>query len=652
MMDAAFSKAGPMGKSSGFLSRLRAFGRATGANVAMMFGLAMLPLALATSAGIDFANAMMARNQMMDALDAAALALGAQNTLDSASAKTLAQKVFDANYKGHDAITINPQVSGQKVMLTATDHVPTSLLSMAGKTSLSIYASSTVVWGQAKLWVALVLDNTGSMSQTDSTGTSKISALKTATHSLLDQLKVVSANPGDVKVAIIPFAKDVKFQSSAYTTPNDTSWVDWTDWDSSPTGYGFSTPGSSVGYGSNCPYSFGCVTAAGGGSSASKIASSGLICPGTLGSSTPGGSGHHFQGCYDSVPSQTATTTTVNVIPVSVQYSCSELQSDLNKQNPPAPTCTLKSSTDGNPTSSTSNTVYTNGYTGSSGPTTTSSTVNGTTYTDGGQNCTGNPKNCKWTRTYTNTRTDTIITATAYNFSHTWTSRAHSYWTGCIMDRGPMAVPAGDVPGNDYDTNAGASSPWVPNANDASSRFPAEINDSCPVAMVMPLTYVWDSTTDTSPSKNQNLYYEVESMQPNGGTNQGVGVAQGMQALTNTVPYNPGEIPGNTTKYIILLSDGLNTLDRWYGDGSNQSTSVDTREKAACDNAKSQGFNIYTVFVDLGGTQGSSSALLYCAGSKPGVSDPSMYFDLTTSGAIVTTFNLIASKIGNLRVAG
>jgi hypothetical protein len=51
------------------------------------------------------------------------------------------------------------------------------------------------------------------------------------------------------------------------------------------------------------------------------------------------------------------------------------------------------------------------------------------------------------------------------------------------------------------------------------------------------------------------------------------------------------------------------------------------------------------VFVDLNGTSGNSSVLQGCA------SDSSKYFDLTTSGAIITTCNKIAQEITNLRVS-
>ena len=617
-----------MGKRIGFLTKLRAFSRATGANVAMMFGLSIIPLAIAVGAGLDFANAVMVRNQISDALDAAALAVGANKT--SSNVNQLATDTFNANYKGAAAASITPNITNKSATLTGAADVSTTLLSIFGQSTLHVQVTNSAIWGQTKLWVALVLDNTGSMSQTDSTGTSKISALKSASHNLLTTLQGVSANAGDVQVAIIPFAKDVKFPSSMYTSPNDTSWVDWTDWDSTPTAYGFSTPSSSVGPGSSCPYNFGCVKSPGSTSSTSTIPSSGTysgyICPDSLTSSTPGGSGHAFQGCYTSAAQSTLTTVTSVTQPMKDKQNCSIVSSGPT-------TCTDKSGwpqtngSAGQPVQISQTT--TTGYTGdstSSGSPVTSNSSNSDGSTSG--NC-SKSSGCTWTRTITYDSTVTTTTKTGTNFAHSWLINAHTNWTGCIMDRGPMSIPTGDVPANDYDTNASAPSLTI-----ANSRFPAEINDSCPVATVLPLTFDWTA-----------LSSKIDAMTPNGGTNQGIGMAHGMQAMTNVSPYNPGAMPNNTTRYIILLSDGLNTLDRWYGDGSNQSTPVDTREKAACDNAKAQGIVIYTVFVDLGGTQGSSSALQYCA------SDSSKYYDLTTSGAIVTTFNQIAQQITSLHLA-
>src|SRR5947209_4132064 len=79
-------------------------------------------------------------------------------------------------------------------------------------------ANSTKVSLQA----ALVLDNTGSMADDG-----KIAALKTATNSLLSQLKAAASTNADVYVSIVPFVKDVNVGASNYKA----NWIDWTDFD-------------------------------------------------------------------------------------------------------------------------------------------------------------------------------------------------------------------------------------------------------------------------------------------------------------------------------------------------------------------------------------------------------------------------------------
>jgi hypothetical protein len=131
-----------------------------------------------------------------------------------------------------------------------------------------------------------------------------------------------------------------------------------------------------------------------------------------------------------------------------------------------------------------------------------------------------------------------------------------------------------------------------------------------------------------------------------GSTNQTIGLAWGWQAQSQGVPLSAPALPANTQQIMILLSDGLNTQDRWYGNGTDQSSGVDGRMALACTNAKAAGFTIYTVFVDLNGTQGNSTVLQNCA------TDATKYFDLTSSDQIITTFNAIGEQITNLRVNG
>ena len=512
-----------------------AFWRSRRGNVAIIFGLAVVPIGIAAGTGLDTARAMIVRAGLSGALDAAGLAIGSANVSDpnmtQNQLQALAQHYFDANYAVDKTFGTPAPVTVSIVDKTATlgssVPMPTVLVRLAdlvGCTKcdvVNVGVSSKVSWDTTKLWVGLVLDNTGSMNETDRTGTSKIRALKSGAHQLLTIMQGAAATPGDVQVAIAPFSKDV----NAGTSKVSASWIDWTDWSAAPPD---SQPSANVGPGSPCPYSwnangFVCTKGATndpncfndrGNDCVTVVPASGLICPSQHAASADTGQGGHFyNGCYDSA-----------------------------KQNP---TCT-------------SNCLY----------------------------------------------------------KHTWVSNAHSSWSGCIMDRN-----------QDYDvqnTSPGGSS----------TNFPAENAASCPPATVMGLSYDWSS-----------LNSKVDSMAAQGSTNQTVGLAWGWQALTQGDPLRAPPLPKHTARYMILLSDGLNTQDRWHGDGANHSTSVDDRMAKVCDNVKADGAVVYTIFVDLNGTQGNSSVLQNCA------SDSSKYFDLTTSGQIISTFQAIAHEIVQLRVA-
>ncbi|HXC54265.1 MAG TPA: pilus assembly protein [Rhizomicrobium sp.] len=527
--------------------RARAFLSNRDANVAMIFAISIIPVTIAAGTGLDLARAMIVRSALSEALDSSALAVASTTGLTQAQMQTEAQNYFNANYKTDSSYgtpsTISVVVSGQEVTVSTTVPMPTTLIGIAGIHTVNITESSTVVWGQNKLWVSLVLDNTGSMTQTDGTGTSKISALITATHQLLTMLQNASSTAGDVRAAIIPFSKTVNVGTSNVGA----SWIDWTDWKAAPPG---GAPATTVGPGDSCPWSsgsdgFGCVkTPTNGSSSTSTIPSSGTysgyICPGVeAANASTGAGGHYFNGCYTSVA--TGGTTTV----------------------------------------STGSSATCNGYTNCT--------------------CTGSngSKKCK-----------------ADNYTHTWTVNATSTWDGCVMDRTQS-----------YDVNTTAPT-------GTSTYFPAENTQSCVPSVLGTLSYDWAA-----------LSAQVDAMTAGGSTNQTIGLDWGMFAQTPGVPLSAPALPANTNQYIIILSDGLNTQDRWSGDGSNQAAAVDARMALACTNAKAAGFTVYAIFVDLNGTQGNSTVLQDCA------SDSSKYFDLTTSGAIITTLNAIGQQITNLRVA-
>jgi hypothetical protein len=179
-------------------------------------------------------------------------------------------------------------------------------------------------------------------------------------------------------------------------------------------------------------------------------------------------------------------------------------------------------------------------------------------------------------------------------------------------------------------------------SNTSTTDFSAEQYSACPQPM-MGLTYDWTALN--------NL---VTNMVANGSTNQPIGLAWGWQSLIGGGPFPaaPAMDPAYQYKQVIIeLSDGLNTQDRWYGNGSSTSTSVDNRmyygsatPTGTCVNAKNAGIIIYTVQVNTGGDP-TSTLLQNCA------SDPSMFFQLTSASQIITTFQAIGTALSDLRLS-
>jgi Mg-chelatase subunit ChlD len=106
--------------------------------------------------------------------------------------------------------------------LIASAKVNTLFSQFLNQSVVQLSATSEVLWGIKKLNLALVLDNTGSMAQS-----AKMTNLKTAAHNLLSTLQQAATTPGDVQVAIVPFATDVNAGTGNVSAP----WIDWTDWE-------------------------------------------------------------------------------------------------------------------------------------------------------------------------------------------------------------------------------------------------------------------------------------------------------------------------------------------------------------------------------------------------------------------------------------
>jgi hypothetical protein len=162
---------------------------------------------------------------MQAAGDATALMLARSPSI--LSGNQLEQKAADfflANFHRPEATNVQVAAtyaqgtSGFGVTVNGSASVRTNFMSLVGFSQIPLTTTGSVNWNNSKLRVALVLDNTGSMSQYG-----KMTALKSAAKNLLTQLQQAAVNNGDIYVSIIPFAKDVNADPANYNQ----NWISW-----------------------------------------------------------------------------------------------------------------------------------------------------------------------------------------------------------------------------------------------------------------------------------------------------------------------------------------------------------------------------------------------------------------------------------------
>ncbi len=219
---------------------LSAFALARRGNVAITFALATLPIVGAVGFAVDYSHANSVKAAMQSALDSTALMLSKEAATDTnTQLQSNALKYFQALFTRAEAksITVAATYSasaGSQIVVNGSAQVPTNFLGVIGYNNLTVNGSSTAKWGTSRLRVALVLDNTGSMADNG-----KITALISATNSLLTQLQTAVTNAGDVYVSIVPFVKDVNLGASNWnsnyiywgTAAQDPSLTDNNSWD-------------------------------------------------------------------------------------------------------------------------------------------------------------------------------------------------------------------------------------------------------------------------------------------------------------------------------------------------------------------------------------------------------------------------------------
>ena len=212
-----------LGGIKGFLRR---FGRDERGSTVTMIAAAAVPLVAFMGISIDTARGYMLKQRLHYAIDGAALA-AARSSLEADYAD-IGKKFFDANFPSGFMGVTNLQVSfnlssdKRQVTVDISASMPTSLMQVVGVDDVDI-GFQTIAQREAKgLELAIALDNTGSMSNSD------INDLEDATKDLLDILYGDEETVDNLYVALLPF--DLRVNLSNYK-----SIFDFTPYEDHPT---------------------------------------------------------------------------------------------------------------------------------------------------------------------------------------------------------------------------------------------------------------------------------------------------------------------------------------------------------------------------------------------------------------------------------
>ncbi|WP_281379129.1 TadE/TadG family type IV pilus assembly protein [Chthonobacter rhizosphaerae] len=192
---------------------------------ALMFSIAAVPVLLTMGAGMDYTRQYNAKVHAQEVLDGALLAASSSHAANEEEIRDIVEAYVAANT--NPARLQDPKVydidfddENDRITASLAATIEPMFVRIAGVDTLGVDVASSVLRGVAgSLEVALVLDNTWSMSETDAAGVKKIDALKKAATSLVNELKKDDA--ADVKVAIVPYADYV----NVGTSNRNASWL-------------------------------------------------------------------------------------------------------------------------------------------------------------------------------------------------------------------------------------------------------------------------------------------------------------------------------------------------------------------------------------------------------------------------------------------
>ena len=223
------------------------------------------------------------------------------------------------------------------------------------------------------------------------------------------------------------------------------------------------------------------------------------------------------------------------------------------------------------------------------------------------------------------------VTSTSYNDGVPTTKTS----TVCDYEYGPGVTTCGPSTSN-YKWNGCAGSRNSPlDTQDGSytTRIPGILNVSCPGAIV-PLT-----------AARSTVLAAINALNANDETYIPGGLIWGWRTLSPGVPFDEPTNPKVTTsRYLVLMTDGVNTVSPSYpSHGGKNQTVADKISADLCRNIKATGITIFTIAFEVTDV-GVKKLLEDCA------SAPTNFFDATNAAQLNSSFTTIADQMVTLRL--
>lgn len=185
---------------------------------------------------VDGGNAVRTRQQIQNAMDAAALA-GARAKMMGGDAEEAIEAALAANWGANHPdlpITVGSvSVSDGIIRITAAAKSPAMFGPIIGYSELNMSLDAEATYGVGDVEIALVLDNTSSMAG------AKLEALKDAAHALVDKVTDAPDADAHVRISLVPFGQYVNVGlgyrgSSWLTVPDDYATTSNQCWNTYP----------------------------------------------------------------------------------------------------------------------------------------------------------------------------------------------------------------------------------------------------------------------------------------------------------------------------------------------------------------------------------------------------------------------------------